>query len=371
MAFSTVVDAEGVARTILVPGQKGNPNLTWEVSEQVNLGLDFGFLDNRILLNIDVYDKKTKNQLQEVQLSPEYGYSSMWYNLGTVQNMGLEISANAIVYQKKDISVSLGGNISFNRNEILDMGGNSYLGENLGSNSEIKDPVNMYREGEAVGVFWGFKTDGIIQTPEEAATAPLFYGNALPEGNTRFVDANSDGEINDLDKTIIGDPNPDFVYGIDGDFAYKGLSLNFLLTGVSGRDVFNGNFGRLRNFHLTGTNKTPAAYEQAWRPDKPSNIYPRLDYEQAAFSSIYTDQWVEDASFFRVSNVTLAYLWKPEKVLSSVKFYVTGNNLLTITNYSGYDPEVDSFPTNPKKVGIDLNSFPSARSYLFGINVTF
>lgn len=372
MAFSTVVGEDGLPKTILVPGQKGNPDLTWETSEQINVGLDFGFWDNRILLNVDVYDKKTKDQLQEVQLSPEYGYSSMWYNLGTVQNRGIEANLSAIVYQKNDFYVSLGGNIAFNRNEILDMGDNSYLGENLGNNSEIKDPVNMYREGEAVGVYWGFKTDGIIQTPEEAATAPLFYGNALPEGNTRFVDVNNDQEINDLDKTIIGDPNPDFVYGFNGEFGYKGLSMNFLITGVSGRDVFNGNFGRLRNFHLTGTNKDSQAYEQAWRPGAPSNVYPRVDYEQAAFSSIYTDQWVEDASFMRLSNVTLAYLWKPEtNLLTSVKFYATGNNLLTITNYSGYDPEVDSFPTNPKKIGIDLNSFPSVRSFLFGINVSF
>ncbi|NQU55155.1 MAG: TonB-dependent receptor [Bacteroidetes bacterium] len=373
MRFSTVVGEDGLPKTILAPGQKGNPDLTWETSEQTNIGLDLGMFDNRFSLTVDAYNKETKDQLQEVQLSPEYGYSSMWYNLGTVSNKGIEASINAVLYQDKDFHVSIGGNIAFNRNKIVEMGGNSYLGENLGQNSEIKDPVNMFREGEAVGVFWGFETDGIIQTPEEAIAedAPLFYGNAMAEGNTRFIDQNRDTLINDLDKTIIGDPNPDFVYGFNGEFGYKGLSLNFLFTGVQGRDVFNGNFGRLRNFHLSGTNKLAEAYTDAWRPGAPSDVYPRLDYEQAAFSSIYTDQWVEDASFLRLSNVTVSYLWKPgTKLIKNVKFFVTGNNLLTFTKYKGYDPEVDSYPTNPKKIGIDLNSFPSIRSIMFGVNVT-
>lgn len=372
MNFATVVGEDGLPKTILVPGQKGNPDLTWETSEQVNVGVDFGFFDNKLNVVIDAYNKKTKDQLQEVQLSPEYGYSSMWYNLGTVQNKGLELTVNALVYEKNDFSASLGANIAFNRNEILDMGGNDYLGENLGQNSEIKDPVNMFREGEAVGVFWGFETEGVILDEAEAALAPTFYGTVLPEGNTRFVDQNSDGNIDDLDKTIIGDPNPDFIYGINGDMQYKGFGLSFLISGAEGRDIFNGNFGRLRNFHLTNTNKLADAYVNAWRPGAPNNEYPRIDYEQAAFSSIYTDQWVEDGSFVRLSNVTLSYMFRPEvKWVKQFKVYATGQNLLTITDYKGYDPEVDSFPTNPKKVGIDLNGFPSIRSFVFGINVTF
>jgi hypothetical protein len=136
--------------------------------------------------------------------------------------------------------------------------------------------------------------------------------------------------------------------------------------------VFNGNFGRLRNFHNNGTNKLAEAYEQAWRPDAPSNVYPRLDYDQATFSSIYTDQWVEDASFLRLSNVTMSYLWKPtSSMVKSMKFYVSANNLLTFTKYKGFDPEVDSYPNDPRKVGIDLNSFPSVQSVLVGLNLTF
>ncbi|MBI9065360.1 MAG: TonB-dependent receptor, partial [Marinilabiliaceae bacterium] len=372
MGFSKVAAADGSVKMILVAGQKGNPNLTWETSEQTNVGLDLGLFSNRISLTVDAYNKRTRDQLQRVTLSPEYGYNYLWYNLGEVQNKGLEFSVNADIIRKKDFHASIGGNISFNRNKIIDMGGNSYMGDKLGNNAEIKDPVNLFQEGEAVGVFYGFKTDGIIQTADEAASAPLYYGIQLPEGNLRFVDTNNDGEINDLDKTIIGDPNPDFIYGFNGEFGYKGFTLDFLFTGAQGREVFNGNYGRLNNFHITGTNKLAEAYEQAWRPDAPSHVYPRIDYEQSAFSSVYTDQWVEDASFLRLNNVTLSYLWKPKTdKVNNIKFYVTGTNLLTITNYGGFDPEVDSFSWDPRRVGIDLNSFPSVRTFLFGINASF
>ncbi|MBK3518229.1 SusC/RagA family TonB-linked outer membrane protein [Carboxylicivirga marina] len=383
--FATQPDDNGNPQKILVPGQLGNPNLTWETSEQINLGLDFGFMEQRYTLTIDAYDKYSKNQLQRVTLPASAGYAYQWINLGSVQNRGIELSLNATLLQNSDWKINLGGNFSLNRNEILDMGGVTYFGEQIGNNEEIKAPVNIFREGEAVGVFYGYQTDGIIQQEDvDSGDLPTYYGEALPVGNIKFVDQLTvdtdgdgipdapDGNIDDQDQTIIGDPNPDFVYGITGSVDYKGFNLNFLFTGVKGRDVFNANYARSNNFHISATNKIEDAYVNAWRSDAPSNTHPRLDYQSNTFSAVYTDRWVEDASFLKLSNVTLSYTFKPSvSFIQSVKVFATGANLLTITDYSGFDPEVDAFRGNPRKVGIDMNSFPAVRSYVGGVNIIF
>ncbi|TLX72786.1 TonB-dependent receptor [Labilibacter sediminis] len=383
--FATQPDENGNAQKILVPGRLGNSNLTWETSEQVNVGLDFGFMDQKLTLTVDAYDKYSKNQLQRVTLPASAGYAYQWINLGSVQNRGVELTLNATVFKNHDWNVSLGGNFSLNRNEIKDMGGVTYFGEQIGNNEEIKSPVNIFREGEAVGVFYGYQTDGIIQQEDiDNGDLPTYYGEALPVGNIKFVDQitedtdgdgipdAADGNIDDKDQTIIGDPNPDFVYGINGAVDYKGFNLNFLFTGVKGRDVFNANYARSNNFHIPSTNKLEDAYLNAWRTDAPSNTHPRLDYESNTFSAVYTDRWVEDASFLRLSNVTLSYTWQPEiSFIQSIKVFATGTNLLTITDYSGFDPEVDAFRGNPRKVGIDMNSFPAVKSYVGGVNIIF
>ncbi len=383
--FATQPDENGNPQKILVPGRLGNPDLTWETSEQVNVGLDMGFFSQKLTLIIDAYDKYSKNQLQRVTLPASAGYAYQWINLGSVQNKGIELALNATVYDKNQWNISFGGNFALNRNEIKDMGGVTYFGENIGNNEEIKNPINIFREGEAVGVFYGYQTEGIIQQEDiDEGNLPTYYGNELPVGNIKFVDQITedtngdgipdapDGNIDSKDQTIIGDPNPDFIYGFNGSVSFKGWNFNFLFTGVQGRDVFNANYGRSNNFHIEGTNKLADAYINAWRPDAPSNTYPRLDYESNTFSATYTDRWVEDASFLRLSNVTLSYTWRPKsQLIQSVKLFATGTNLLTVTNYSGFDPEVDAYKGNPRKVGIDMNSFPAVRSYVGGLNIVF
>ncbi|WP_430816506.1 SusC/RagA family TonB-linked outer membrane protein [Carboxylicivirga sp. RSCT41] len=383
--FATQPDENGNAQKILVPGRLGNPNLTWETSEQINVGLDLGFFDQKLNLTVDAYDKYSKNQLQRVTLPASAGYAYQWINLGSVQNRGVELSLNATLVQNSNWNVSLGGNFSLNRNEIKDMGGATYFGEQIGNNEEIKNPVNIFREGEAVGVFYGYQTDGIIQQEDvDSGEMPTYYGEELAAGNIKFVDQltedtdgdgipdAADGNIDDKDQTIIGDPNPDFVYGFNGAVDYKGFSFNFLFTGVKGRDVFNANYGRSNNFHNPSTNKLADAYLNAWRTDAPSNTHPRLDYQSNTFSAVYTDRWVEDASFLKLSNVTVSYTWTPEvNFIQSIKVFATGTNLLTFTDYSGFDPEVDAFRGNPRKVGIDMNSFPAVRSYVGGVNIIF
>ncbi|WP_289053179.1 SusC/RagA family TonB-linked outer membrane protein [Carboxylicivirga marina] len=383
--FATLPDENGQPQKILVPGQLGNPALTWETSEQINVGLDFGFFNQKVTLTVDAYDKYSKNQLQKVTLPASAGYAYQWINLGSVQNKGIEFALNTTILDRNQWKVDFGGNFALNRNEIKDMGGAAYFGEQIGHNTEIQNPINLFVEGEAVGVFYGYETDGIIQQEDvDNGDVPTFFGSELPVGNIKFVDRLTvdtdgdgipdagDGNIDSGDQTIIGNPNPDFVYGFNGAVSYKGWNFNFLFTGVQGRDVFNANYGRANNFHLEGNNKLADAYVNAWRTDAPSNTHPRIDYESNTFSAIYTDRWVEDASFLRLSNVTLSYTWRPKtKLVQSVKLFATGTNLLTFTDYSGFDPEVDAFRGNPRKVGIDMNSFPAVRSYVGGLNIVF
>lgn len=381
-------DANGASVMVLRASVKGNPNLTWETSQQTNAGIDVGLWEERLTFSVDAYHKTTKDQLQRLLLPASSGFEYQWINIGEVENKGIEFQIDGTVYSKGDFKIDLGGNISFNRNKILEVGSSVYspdilgrvfyLGANLGGNDEIKAPVNAFIEGQPVGVFWGFKTDGIIQDATDAANSPTFYGIALPEGNIKFqditgVNGTPDGNVDGLDKTVIGDPNPDFVFALNGSVSYKNFSLDFLMSGVYGRELFNANYARLWNHIRNSTNKTTNSYTEAWTPEKPSNTFPRIDFEESSFNSVFTDRWVEDASFLKLNHVTLAYTFKPEnfKYFESLKVYLTATNVFTITNYTGYDPEADSFAWDPMRIGIDFNSYPSVRSAMFGINLTF
>ena len=156
-------------------------------------------------------------------------------------------------------------------------------------------------------------------------------------------------------------------------FSYKSIALDFLFTGVQGRDLFNANYARLWNHYRSISNKTPASFTEAWTTENHSNTFPRLDYNESTFNSTFTDRWVEDASYFKLNHVTLSYSLKPKKVkaIQGIKVYATATNLFTITKYSGYDPEADSFSYDASRIGIDFNSYPSVRALLFGLNLTF
>lgn len=377
-------DDEGNTVTTLRPSTMGNPDLTWETSQQSNLGLDVELWKGKLIMTFDAYYKTTKDQLQNLALPGSSGYSSMWVNLGKVENKGVEFSFD---YQmaKEKLKFSFGGNIAFNQNKILeigrvadDLGRVFYLGDKLGGNDEIKAPVNVFMEGQPVGAFWGFHTDGILQDAADAAAAPTFYGIQLAEGNIKFRDISGpdgipDGNIDGYDKDIIGDPNPDFIYGVNMNISYKALNLYVLFQGVQGRDLFNANYARLWNHERFNTNKLEESYLEAWTADNPTNFFPRIDYNPVTFNSVFTDRFVEDASYFKLSTISLSYNLELKKIaaIESIKFYASAHNVFIITNYKGYDPEADSFASNPMLSGVDFNSYPAVRTIMFGLNVIF
>ncbi|MEO1451874.1 MAG: hypothetical protein AAFV07_20250 [Bacteroidota bacterium] len=285
---------------------------------------------------------------------------------------------SAIVIGKEDINLTLGGNIAFNRTRIESLGippdtllvnglyepRSYYFGANISRGNQLNFPINIFVEGEETSLIYGFETNGIYQT-EDAD----FTEGRVP-GDIRIVDQNGDGVIDGRDRTVIGNPNPDFVYGFNLSFVYKRFTLTALINGVYGNDIVNANLIRLGTPEGQFSNIIPAAYHEAWRPDKPSNTYPRIGYTEVGTLAI-PDRVVEDGSFIRLNNVTLGYDVPLESFLGRVNVYVSGQNLATWTGYSGYNPEVTSFLYTGLINGVDFNGAPNARNFLAGINITF
>jgi len=382
------VDANGNPIIANSSSNIANPNLTWETTNQYNTGLDLSFFNGRLNSTLDMYYKETVDLLQNIAVGKSNGYSYMTTNLGEIENKGIELAVNGIVIEKKDVSLEFGGHISFNRNKVQKLGLNPssvwsdgvesqevfYLGNNVSTGGYFKAPANVYMEGQPIGMFWGYKTKGIYQNDEEATAGSSFLGNPAVAGDVAFIDQNNDGNINDLDKTFIGNPNPDFTYGFNMAFRYKNLSISMLFEGVYGNEVANGYLMELGFAEGNSKNILKDAYEKAWRPSDSTSPdgydYPRLGYDDNEY---FTDRIVEDGSYLRLSNLTIGYelpiKWK--NGLEKVNLYLTGKNLFTLTNYSGYDPQVTSFMFDGTIMGVDWTGTPNATSVMCGVNLTF
>lgn len=364
-----------------VPLNVSNPNLKWETTKQLNVGLDFGLWKNRVTGTIDVYDKQTDDLLLDQPLGPSSGFTSLLVNRGSINNKGVELTLSGTIINKNDFSIDLGGNIAFNKSEIQKLGGSPediyingalenrvfYRGENISTGNYFRTPANIFMEGEQIGLFYGFETDGIYQTEDNITVS------GAQAGDVRVVDQDGDDAITEADRTIIGNPNPDFVYGGYLNMNYKRLSLSVLINGVYGNEIANGNLIQLGTAEGRSVSILSTAYDNAWRPDAQSNTYPRIGYLGEAGSPAITDRIIEDGSYLRISNITLGYDIPVEKsnIFSSANVYVSGLNLFTFTDYSGYNPEITNFLNNGNIVGVDWNGFPNAQTIMLGLNLKF
>lgn len=355
-----------------------NKDLRWETTQQYNAGIDYGLFRNKLTGTIDVFSKQTFDLLQNIPLPTSAGFETILVNLGDISNKGLDFGLNAVVLDKT-IKLDIGGNISFVRNKIVKLGlpptqfGKedlvAFLGNKI-SNAQITDPANIFIEGRSIGLFWGYQTNGVYYDAAEAADGPKYIGITNQPGDIRYVDQNGDGIVNDLDKTVIGDPNPKFSYGFNADLSYKDFKFSLFFYGTAGNQIANTNLWDLNNTFNNPRNISRDAYQNAWRPDAPSREYTRLS---ANSNSVFTDRYVESGSFLRLGLASLSYNVpvKESKVFKAINVYLTGRNLMTFTKYSGYDPEVNSYAFDGTRIGIDMSSYPNVRSYLLGINVTF
>jgi TonB-dependent starch-binding outer membrane protein SusC len=357
-----------------------NDKLKWETTSQVNAGVDVAFFKNRFTATIDWYSKRTKDLLQTFAIPPSSGYQFLVKNIGAIENKGVEFSFNGLLISKRDFAWSVGGNISFNRTKILDLGlpqsaigiysnVEYYIGPSVSTGTFFKDPANIFMVGQPIGMFYGYKTNGIWQASDNI-TGVKQFGNPVQFGDMKFIDQNGDGDIGPADKVILGNPNPDFTFGFNTGISYKNLTLDLFFNGSKGNDVANGNLMRIGNANGINDNNILADYYyNAWTPGKVSNEYPRVGYNNLNF----IDRYVEDASFIRLATVTLGYnlSFGKNNFIKSMNINLTGKNLLTITNYSGFDPEVNSFAFDRGKIGVDWGSYPNLKAVSLGVNVTF
>ncbi len=344
----------------VVWGGISNPDLRWETTAQANLGVDMGFFDNRLNVIFDYYEKKTDDLLRERFLAPSSGYDKMWVNDGSVSNKGIELTLDGNIINTQDLNFNATLIYSQNKNKITRLGTSTEYGltedPNSGMLYEIySNDIEMFRKwtnilavGQPMQVFYGYKTNGIIQSLEEGIEAGLDGDLARP-GEFKYVDINDDGVIDEKDQTIIGDPHPDFMMSLALNLTYKKFDFGIFFNGVFGNDVLN-----------TQAFNQPSNTPLRWTVDNPANDYPGLrDGRQNKFS----DWWIEDGSFVRIQNVNLGYTFDLPKNIKA-RVFANASNLFTFTKFEGYDPEVGGD-------GIYWGGYPRLRKMTLGVNVTF
>lgn len=359
----------GSPANALVPGRVPNPDLKWETTKQTDIGIDFSVLGGRISLVADYYYKKTVD-LHYDKILPYYtGYSSQTQNIGSKQNRGWEFSLNT-QNLVGDLKWSTSLNIALNKEKVLDLGDDEYFYTN-GSGGALGAGFNetgIVQVGKPLGNFYGYVFDGIYQN--QAEVEALSY-SAARVGAVKLKDLTGDGKITTDDRTIIGNANPDFIFGIGNDFSYKNFDLSFLFQGTYGNDIFNLMKVYYSELPSNGNNIGGALpfVKDAWRGEGTSNTQQALNEGVGPAST----RFIEDGSYIRLKNLTFGYTI-PKSItskwgISNLRFYVSGQNLFTITGYDGYDPEVSS-RTGNYNLGYDGGSYPAIRSYTFGLNLT-
>ena len=368
--------------------REANPDLKWETSYQTNVGVDFGFLEDRVTLSVDYYNIDTEDLLAVDRASNFYlGTSDLdvLRNVGSINNRGLEFSLTSTNVNRNGFRWTSNFNLARNRNEIVELSGGSEI---LGSGAPgyfAGGNTYILREGEALGVFWGLDYQGVYQGGAVPAGTALQdasldgNGNPIP-GEPLFTDladeeGNFDGVITDDDRGIIGDPNPDFTFGLTNSISYKAFDLNIFFQGSVGGDIYNLTAVQLYNGDSNGLTDVL----NSWTPENPNTDIPRAVIRGRERSS----RFVEDGSYFRLKNVALGYNL-PASVFntlgfgSSARISVSAQNLLTFTGYSGLDPEVSYFGSGGQSSGDDnviqghdFGNYPNLRSITASLNLRF
>lgn len=369
-----------------VPFSLGNPNLRWETTAQTDAGIDISFFNSKLSLGVDVYRKVTKDLLLNADLPPSSGFSSAFKNIGKIENKGLEITVNGKIVDKSKFSWNAGFNISFNRNKILELNeGQSNVLSTINWDNQWRGlPAYIARVGQPLGQFFGYIWDGLYQISDFNVSSTGAYtlkssitsntstaSSRIQPGHIKYKDLNGDLVMNDNDRTVIGNANPDFTGGFSNNFKYKNFDLNVFFQFSYGgellnanRYVFEGNSGRtLQNQYATVLNR--------WTIDNQNN---EMFVARGNGDKVYSSRVLEDGSYLRLKTVQLGYtlpnsLIKKVKV-NSLRFYASAQNLLTWTNYTGFDPEVSSY-NSALTPGFDYSVYPRAKTMTIGLNLIF
>jgi TonB-linked SusC/RagA family outer membrane protein len=335
------------------PSSIENDKLKWEESNQTNLGLDVSVLNSRVSLTIDAYKKHTYDLLLNAPLPHSTGFDNAVQNIGELQNKGLEFTLGT-VNVKSDIEWKTDFNISFNRNEVTKLVGQEMVaGDIAGRGNAI-----LIREGYSLGTFYGYKYGGV-----DPANGNVYYINQAGEST---FNPTAD------DRFVIGNANPKFTYGLTNTVTYKGITLMIFLEGSKGNDMLNAS--RFDTEGMTDPKNQTTTVLRRWKQAGDVTDVPRARWGNTNNSRI-SDHFIEDGSYMRIKTLTVSYDIPKnltEKVqIQNLRVYFTGENLLTFTDYSGFDPEVNAFGSSNTAMGIDYGTYPQTRNIIFGLNITF
>ncbi|QJD78783.1 SusC/RagA family TonB-linked outer membrane protein [Spirosoma rhododendri] len=347
-----------------------NNRLGWEKSRQTDIGLDLGLFQNRVFLTADYYNRITTDLLLSVQVPTLTGFSTAVQNIGKVKNEGMEfaLSTRNIDGGGKGLTWTTDLNLSFNRNTVLALGPN---GDAIINNSGIGS-TNITVVGKPLGNFYGYQQLGIFQNQAQLDAYPHF-SDSRP-GDIKYADVNGDGKIDANDRTIIGNNQPDFIYGITNSLSFKGFDLSIVAQGVQGGQILN--LSRRFFENLEGNQNQLTVVEGRWRSEQNpgDGKTPRANARSTGSNGQVSSRWVENASYFRIRNITLGYnfpqaLTQKAKI-QTLRLYAGVQNAVTFSKYLGYNPEVSGYE-GPLTGGVDYGSYPLARTYTVGLNLGF
>lgn len=367
---------QGSGQSLIIgtaPGNVGNPDLKWETVEDINLGLDINLFNNKVGINLDVFKRKTYDMLMAKSI-PAYlgsGFDAQWANIGNFETKGADLGINF----KTNIG-NVKSNFTLNVSHYTAKATKLADGEAIwDGNHQRLDLLARTAEGQTPGLFYGYVLDGVFQNRTELNSHSDQYGNiiqpAAQPGDFRFKDLNDDGQLTDADRTVIGDPTPDFTFGFKTRFEYKHLDLNALFTGSYGNDMMNGagpylsNGGEIYNSYA-GT------LDNAWSGEGSTNSQPRLTIDDPNSNFRYSDYYIEDGSYLRLKNIQLGYNFSETTLnrlgMTKARIYASAENVFTLTSFSGLDPDVSGWATLR---GLDWGHYPLPRIVSLGLNVSF
>lgn len=354
-----------------------NSSLKWETTTAYNAGLDLGIMQGRFNLHVDLYRKETNNLLQFITTPSSTGFQRQLRNSGSVENKGVELSLDGSLIRKKDFQWKSQFNIAFNRNKILSLG--SGLEKQFAANISTRDAPFIQVAGQPIGALYGYLEDGYFDNEAEVRNNQVYTNqpaNIIRRmiGEIKYKNLDNDPTSISLnDRTIIGDVNPDYTFGFTNNFTYRNFDISLFINGVQGNDVvnmntaFNGNLG-------TSKNVSNEVMQGAWDDSKDNSNATGPKVERQFWRTLlFSKRFIEDGSFVRIKNLTIGYTvpGKLIKGVSSIRVSAGVNNLYTFTNYSGYDPEINSYGDNPALFGVDLGGYPNTRSFNLSIRCGF
>lgn len=366
----------GVVESGLWQSDYANEEVKWEQVNALNLGVDFTLFNGDFDGAVDYYDKKTKDMLFRVPLpATAVGRAlSPYVNVGNMRNHGLEVSLGYHYghRQNSDFKLDLSGTFARNINEVTALAP-SVVQQNYGNFRSIQTTV--LKPGEAFGSFYGYQVAGVYQDDADVANWPNYADNGARPGGLKYEDLNGDQVINDQDRTVIGNPHPDFVYSLGINAAYKNWDLVAFFYGSQGNDIFDmtryftdfGVFDGARSVRLL----------DAWSPENPTSSMPSVTSNPSSYENITSSYYIQDGSFLKLKNLQIGYTFPVEQFfgkntsLGNLRVYAGVTNLFTITSYDGLDPEITATPSDYPAIGVDLGVYPQARQYLFGLSLGF